>query len=387
MKKTLKFLYIIFASIICFCMFSSGVKAVVTCKITEKSENQIKIHIIADEEAYDHNVIITIDSNTHTATSVRVCDNVYRNLSDLGKSSYDCDLSDSANGTWRVNFGTTKLNKKISSFTNSAITCGITPGTTTVNISGISNIPDDVSTAADYVSCSDTNYVFTINKGEANQKECVVTIVQKEKNGDVIMKYGSRSGVKETKTNPKKGKYVCDVDGDSGEFTLEKDLPKGSLNSASDCPKLERGHGFDGTQADIEDPIVKPSDDIIDYPESSTHASDPDDNLKRKGHITVNNIFEVVTNRITCSGALSNTLPILRDIFKYIRLAAALLFLALTSFDYVKAIADSDSSLFKKANQRIVKRAIILVVIIILPSIINLVLAIVQLSNGACEIS
>ena len=191
-----------------------------------------------------------------------------------------------------------------------------------------------------------------------------------------------------TTTNPRAGKYKCETpEGDIIEFSLSKNLNKGGLKSNDDCPNLTAVSGTDGSQADIEDPIVKPSDDIIDYPESSTHASDPDDNLKRKGHITVNNIFEVVTNRITCSGALSNTLPILRDIFKYIRLAAALLFLALTSFDYVKAIADSDSSLFKKANQRIVKRAIILVVIIILPSIINLVLAIVQLSNGACEIN
>ena len=113
---------------------------------------------------------------------------------------------------------------------------------------------------------------------------------------------------------------------------------------------------------------------------------DPD-KVTKKSHITVNNIFQVVTNKITCTGALSNTLPILRDIFKYVRIAAILVFLALSSLDYVKAIANSDQSAFKKANKHIVTRVIILVVILMLPSVINLILAIVQLSNGSCGIS
>ena len=111
------------------------------------------------------------------------------------------------------------------------------------------------------------------------------------------------------------------------------------------------------------------------------------DKMTKKSHITVNNIFQVVTNKITCTGALSNTLPILRDVFKYVRIAAILVFLTLSSLDYVKAIVDSDQSAFKKANKHLVKRLIILVAILILPSIINLVLAIVQLSNGSCGIS
>ena len=107
----------------------------------------------------------------------------------------------------------------------------------------------------------------------------------------------------------------------------------------------------------------------------------------KKSHITINNIFNVVTNKITCTGALSNTLPILKDIFKYVRVAAILLFLVLTSFDYVKAIADSDQSAFQKANKRVVTRVLVLIAVLILPAIMNLIFAIVQLSNGSCGIN
>ncbi len=387
MKKTLKFLYIIFVSIICFCMFSKIVKATVTCEANRKNDYEASFHIY-DTSDTEHMggsfVSLKLDSSTNKILTLDVCGtSIIKNGSNVSKydlstkRSFNCDIDGSSSYT--VSFGSINFKDKFYKLTNN-ITCGIAYPST-VNITGLKNAPE--SSTSDAIMCSGANYNFIVRKGQDNQTSCSVTIQQDSANGDVIMKHGGL-----TTTNPRAGKYKCETpEGDIIEFSLSKNLNKGGLKSNDDCPNLTAVSGTDGSQADIEDPIVKPSDDIIDYPESSTHASDPDDNLKRKGHITVNNIFEVVTNRITCSGALSNTLPILRDIFKYIRLAAALLFLALTSFDYVKAIADSDSSLFKKANQRIVKRAIILVVIIILPSIINLVLAIVQLSNGACEIN
>lgn len=384
MKKYLKFIYIIFISIFSFILFTNEVKAVVTCEAKRKNDYEVTFHIYdtSDTEHDGSYATLKLDSSTLKITTLSVCNesiikdgNNISNYDLSSKKTFNCPID--GNGSYTVSFGTIKLNEKFYKLTDNVM-CGIAYPST-VNITGLKNASE--STTSESVFCSGASYNFIVRKGQDNQTQCNVTIQQDTVGGNVVMKHGGQ-----TTTNPKAGKYTCETpEGDTVEFSLEKNMDKGSLKSSSDCPKLKAVSGTDGSQAEIEDPVVGPTD-----PDpssgSSTKLPEPD-KLTKKSHITVNNIFQVVTNKITCTGALSNTLPILKDIFKYVRVAAILLFLVLTSFDYVKAIADSDQSAFQKANKRVVTRVLVLIAVLILPAIMNLIFAIVQLSNGSCGIN
>ncbi len=95
--------------------------------------------------------------------------------------------------------------------------------------------------------------------------------------------------------------------------------------------------------------------------------------------------FTIVGKTISCN-SIPRTMEILKDIFKYVRIFSVVIFIVLTSFDYVGAIASSEKDGFKKSNKHLVTRLIVLIVILILPSIVNLLLTIIQLNNGNCVI-
>jgi len=385
-KNLLKFLCIIFISIICFCMFRNGVKATVTCEVKRKSDYEVDFKIEESEKGSTF-AGLKIDPKTNKVLTLYVCDEEIikngENVSkyDLSKKrSFRCnDINVNVDET--VNFGSVDMTKKFYKFTDT-IKCGVEYG---IQITGLVNAPDDATDES--IMCSGAGYNFIIRQGQDNQTQCNVTIEQKTKDGDVIMKHGGLTTI-----NPSAGKYICETpEGDKIEFSLSKNLSKGSLKSTSDCPSLGMVSGGDGTQEQIQDPIVGPSEEP-DGPsdlgtDSASQLENPKWNKKKLTKITVKNIFNVGNGTITCEGALGEAMPILRDIFKYIRIGAVVLFIGLTSFDYVKAIASSDQTLFKKSNERVLKRVIGLVVIILLPSLVNLILAIVQIRNGNCGIS
>lgn len=101
--------------------------------------------------------------------------------------------------------------------------------------------------------------------------------------------------------------------------------------------------------------------------------------------ISLLNSFEILGREVTCA-SYPKTMEILNDIFKYMRIAAVVLFILLSSFDYITVIASDEKDGFKKANKHLVTRLIVLIAILILPSIINLLLTIIQLNNGNCVI-
>lgn len=387
-KNSFKFLYIILIAIISFFIFNDSVSAVVTCEANRRSDYEVSFHIYdtSDTEHDGSYVSFRLDSSTSKISTLSVCgESIIKDGNNISnydlstKKSFNCDIDGGTNHT--ISFGSINLTGKFYKLTNT-VTCGISYPST-VNITGLVNASETTTTES--VMCSGAGYNFIVRKGQDNQSQCNITIQQDSVDGDVIMKHGGKTTV-----NPKAGKYICSTpEGDDIEFSLEKNLDKGSLKSTSDCPKLSAVSGTDGSQEDIQNPVVGPSeepDGPSDSVSTKTELQDPD-KVTKKSHITVSNIFQVVTNKLTCTSALSNTLPILKDIFKYIRVAAILIFLVLSSLDYLKAIANSDQSAFKKASQHLVKRLIILIVVLILPSIINLILAIVQLSNGSCGIS
>lgn len=76
-----------------------------------------------------------------------------------------------------------------------------------------------------------------------------------------------------------------------------------------------------------------------------------------------------------------------QKIFSYMRVGAVALLILLSSIDFMGVISSEDSSAFKKVTQKFVKRAIFTVVLMLLPSLINLIFTIVTITNGMCSIS
>lgn len=99
-----------------------------------------------------------------------------------------------------------------------------------------------------------------------------------------------------------------------------------------------------------------------------------------------NSTFKIIGKEVTCT-AYPKTMEILNDVFKYVKIAAVVLFIVLSSFDYITAITSEEKKDgFKNSNKNLVTRLIVLIAILILPSIINLLLTIIQLNNGNCVI-
>lgn len=380
MKKTLKFLYIIFVSIICFCMFSKIVKAEEVGDTIDCSGKLLRCFYPIEISNRKYSMECYYDANNH----------------------FGCKLYCKENcSNWGYYIKQEPEEKRFSSSGKYVCPSSLTYRTVSDSSDKIyfkKLDKEDPTYENLYKSITNLGEHGCENTGSSTG---IVPPTQCGCYGDNAFNFSVSSTKNQDGSFSYQAKYVVASPKGEYEITNINEVMKSKKTDKNGCPQKpftlysivldgQDSNGNPAYKIELTSPTGKEG--TLEFGEySGWDGWDPEkgwgDNLTRQGHITVNNIFEVVTNRITCSGALSNTLPILRDIFKYIRLAAALLFLALTSFDYVKAIADSDSSLFKKANQRIVKRAIILVVIIILPSIINLVLAIVQLSNGACEIN
>ena len=101
---------------------------------------------------------------------------------------------------------------------------------------------------------------------------------------------------------------------------------------------------------------------------------------------TIDNIFEVWNGEIDCGQQFSKTRDLLNKVFGYVRIGAALLFIVLSSTEYIKAMASSDASAFKKTNTKTIKRLVALIIVLILPSLIKLIMAIIQLKSGTCGV-
>lgn len=99
---------------------------------------------------------------------------------------------------------------------------------------------------------------------------------------------------------------------------------------------------------------------------------------------TLGNAFKVTNGKITCEGALGSAIKLLSKIFGYIKIAAILLFFLFSILDFTKAVANDGE--LNKAFSKMLKRAVIVILIVILPTIINLILSIIQLNSGLCGI-
>ncbi len=100
----------------------------------------------------------------------------------------------------------------------------------------------------------------------------------------------------------------------------------------------------------------------------------------------LNGISEIKSGKLSC-GSIGKVIVFMQKIFNLIKVAAFLLLIVFTAIDFTKAVSVSDDDAMKKALNKFVKRSVITVIIVLLPSLINLILGLVAISGGTCGIS
>ena len=88
-----------------------------------------------------------------------------------------------------------------------------------------------------------------------------------------------------------------------------------------------------------------------------------------------------------CEGILgTKVINWLQKLFNIVKIVAPLLVLGLTIFEFAKAVISQDQDALKKAGNIFVQRLIIMIVLFFLPTIINLLLDLLDNTNGTCNI-
>jgi len=86
---------------------------------------------------------------------------------------------------------------------------------------------------------------------------------------------------------------------------------------------------------------------------------------------------------MTCEQLIGPELKqILKEAFSIIRIAAPILAVVLIGKDIVVAVASGKEDDMKKAQKNMIKRLIILVVIMFIPTIVNIILSLIASSGG-----
>lgn len=85
----------------------------------------------------------------------------------------------------------------------------------------------------------------------------------------------------------------------------------------------------------------------------------------------------------------TDTYKIIREIFKWIQIAAPIMLIIFGILDFGKAVASGDNDAMKKAQSSFVKRVIVVVIIILLPFIMDLLISLLDgaLGNDVCTIT
>jgi len=89
-------------------------------------------------------------------------------------------------------------------------------------------------------------------------------------------------------------------------------------------------------------------------------------NLEMEEKVTCESVF------YDDNGDFNEFGQLLQDVFTFIKVAAPILLIALSSLDYIKAITSKDADELKKANERFIKRLVAAVVLFLLPFILDL---------------
>lgn len=87
-----------------------------------------------------------------------------------------------------------------------------------------------------------------------------------------------------------------------------------------------------------------------------------------------------------CSGVLAGLKPDLDNIFKAMKIIGPIIVFALTVYEYAMAIFSKDAEGLKKCNSRLTTRLILIALLVFLPTLINLLLGLLDPSYETCVI-
>ena len=139
--------------------------------------------------------------------------------------------------------------------------------------------------------------------------------------------------------------------------------------------------------------VVFPNGDSTEDPKYyTTSPSDIEKMSAYKGDgiaASLGNIYKVGTGKITCQDVFGENdegqlAKILREVFKYMRIVGVALFLIFTTIDFIKGISSSDEKPMKAVTKNLTTRFIVLLILLVLPTLLNIVLSIVEIKNGLC---
>ena len=88
---------------------------------------------------------------------------------------------------------------------------------------------------------------------------------------------------------------------------------------------------------------------------------------------------------LTCDELLGDIAEIISTGYFYLEIIAIIIAIALTVLDYAKVILSDGQDAMKKTNQKLVKRLIIVVIILLLPALVNLILSAFNIENFNSE--
>ena len=113
--------------------------------------------------------------------------------------------------------------------------------------------------------------------------------------------------------------------------------------------------------------------------------------MKKKAWLIILGLILTINNNVyalseeTCSGLLGeSTMEDLSNIFKYMKILGPILVIAYSTYDYIVALVNKDAEEYKKVNNKLITRLIIVVVLFFLPIILNLLLSFINDSYTTC---
>ena len=86
----------------------------------------------------------------------------------------------------------------------------------------------------------------------------------------------------------------------------------------------------------------------------------------------------------SCGGVLGSLAPDIKQALETIRIIGPIMAGIYTVIEYLKAVANKDAEAVTKANQRLIKRAILIVLLFFLPTLIDLLLMFIDSSYTTC---
>lgn len=97
------------------------------------------------------------------------------------------------------------------------------------------------------------------------------------------------------------------------------------------------------------------------------------------------NVFADDTTTETCRGLLGNkVMDDLEMILKYVRIFGPIIVVVYTTYDYIAAIVNKDADEYKKVNQKLITRLILVAALFFLPIMLNLLLSFINSAYTTC---